>query len=89
MKKKIALSGSTKHVLAQLTLPQQGFVGKALRHSRRVAGSELAPLVGSMDIILSKFALLEVECLLRRAVTIVRDTSATSSSQSMIQSVCV
>ena len=35
----------------------------------------------SMDIILSKYAVLE--SLLRRAVTIVRDTSTTSSSQSL------
>ena len=44
----------------------------------------------TMDIILSKFTVLEAEWLLRQAVTIVRDISATSSSHSlMIQSVCM
>ena len=39
-----ALSGSTKRVLAQLTLPQRGFVVQALRHSSgQAAGPELAP----------------------------------------------
>ena len=43
-----------------------------------------------MDVIVSKFALLEAAFLLLRAVTIVRDTSATNSSRSlMIQSMCI
>ena len=43
-----------------------------------------------MDIIVSKFVVLEAEWLLRRAVTIVMDTSAPSSPQtSMIQNVCM
>ena len=43
-----------------------------------------------MNIILTKFTMLEAEWLLRRAVTIVRDTSVTSSSESLIiQSVCM
>ena len=35
--------GTTKRVLAKLTLPQRGFVGQALRHSRQAAGLEVAP----------------------------------------------
>ena len=47
-------------------------------------------LACSMDIILSKCDVLDAEWLLQRNVTIVMDTSATSSSQSlMTQSVCV
>ena len=44
----------------------------------------------SINVIVPKFALLEAEFLLRRAVTIVRDTSAINSSRSlMIQSMCM
>ena len=52
--------GSAKRVPVQLTLPQQGFVSQAV-------GLDVA-LACSMDIILSKFAALEAEWLLRRAV---------------------
>ena len=41
-------------------------------------------LACSMDLIVSKFALLEAEFLLRRSVTIVRDTSAINSSRSLM-----
>ena len=47
-------------------------------------------LACSMDVIVSKFALLEAEFLLGRPVTIVRDTSAIDSARSwMIQSMCI
>ncbi len=65
--------GSTKRVLAQLPLPQQGFVGQPV-------GPEVAPpsmLYGHHFI---DVRCVEAEWLLRRAVTIVRETSATSSS---------
>ena len=44
----------------------------------------------SMGVIVSKFALLEAEFILRRSVTIVKDTSAINSSGSlMIQSMYI
>ena len=60
-------------VLPQLNLPKRGFVGE-------VVDRRWCHLACSMDIMLSKFTVLEAGWLLRRAVTIVRDTFATSSS---------
>ena len=68
----------------QLTLPQRSCVGQRRRDRR------WPHLACSIDVIVSKFALLEAEFLLRRAVTIVRDTSVINSSRSlMIQSMCI
>ena len=76
-------SGSIKRVLSQLTLPQRSCVGQP-------EGSEMAHLACSIDEIISKFALLEAEFLLWRAVTIIRDTSAINSSRRlMIKSRCI
>ena len=52
--------------------------------------SEEARREGVWDGVISKVALLEAEFLLRRSVTIVRDTSAINSSRSlMIQNMCI
>ena len=71
-----ARGGSTKRVLAQLTLPRETL-------SVRRRDRSWHHLASYMDIILSKLAVLEAEWLLPCTVTIVRETSATSSSQSL------
>ena len=80
-----ARSGSMKRVLAQLTYKYLSEAASVSRWDGR-----WLHLACSMDVIVLKFALLEAEFLLLRAVTIVRDTSAINSSRSlMIQSRCI